>query len=38
VEEVFGERRRRGFGSLDDLAAFIKAGMEKADADSDQAG
>ena len=37
VEEVFGERRRRGFRSLKDLIAFIQAEMREAEADLDQA-
>jgi hypothetical protein len=37
VEEVFGERRRRGFRSLEGLIAFIQAGMQDAEAGPDQA-
>jgi hypothetical protein len=33
VEGVFGERRRRGFRSLETLVAFIRGELQKADSD-----
>ena len=33
VEEVFGERRRRGFPSLEALFAFIRGEVQEADSD-----
>lgn len=36
VEEVFGERRRRGFHSLEALIVFIRGELREADSDSDE--
>jgi len=36
VEEVSGERRRRGFRSLEALVAFIRGELREIEADSDQ--
>jgi hypothetical protein len=33
LEEVFGQRRRRGFHSLEALAAFIRGELREADSD-----
>jgi hypothetical protein len=33
LEEVFGERRRRGFHSLEALIAFIRGELQEADSD-----
>lgn len=35
AEEVFGERRRRGFHSLETLVAFIRGELRKADSDEE---
>lgn len=35
VEEVFGERRRRGFHSLEALVAFIRGELQEAEADEE---
>ena len=35
AEEVFGERRKRGFRSLEGLIDFVQAGMRETEVDSD---
>jgi hypothetical protein len=35
LEEVFGERRRRGFRSLEALVAFVRGELWEAEADED---
>ena len=35
LEEVFGERRRRGFHSLEALVAFVRGELREADSDEE---